>query len=751
MTAMSKTHPGWQPPAELIRLLNEIKVDAAVQDGQRLHQPKRIVSAYNAYPEFFDCSHQYRRLALADAWLEQNQPRQSLQVYRVIHGQCKEYLRLQALEHAVTRMSLQDMSTLLKLAESKPISRSERPRMAALQLRHLLRQSQQGGENVAPQDLLARADALQADVLGIKSPSVASSLGWFNLDQKRPAKALELFALSRSWQDSNDALKGEILADYDLGRFAEMQQLILKNRQRLADAGMLMDVLPLEAAYCAREKNYACQLDTLNQMEQERPLDAGERKSRAWALYHTGDYSGAAKIFESLYRTQPDADIGQGLYYSLQQSGEMNRANQLARQFGGSLAEVAGSSDAQRLFDRGLFHAAQDVDAAYHPALEHVATPYLRTGFMRRVQSSSAPVPLLSTFELRKYILETGVYVTKLDSLNLQVERTFINAGDPLARAADVGLQLPGPYGFSIKSFLQGYEWDVEYRHEGWSTWYASIGQGFVGGPIKAAIKGNLGAVYRYEHGQFNAELYRQPLRDRIFAYVGMTEPTTGQHWGRVSRNGLKLDGYHGWGDSPWGFSYQASAELLNGINVASNKHYAVSLTLPYSFRLAAADSVQASIGPQVRWQHYAQNQNHFTFGHGGYFSPQKDVAYGLSAHASSDEGQRMHFIADGFIGKRSHTQDVSPFSPLGIAGVAYPATTVRETVYSGRLAAVGRVTGHLQLGADVSYWKSSYAVLNLPVRINDLGWMAYVTWQFDGRIGSLSMDHPARGLSPLY
>ncbi len=744
IAAIRKEHPDWQPPEELMRLLVEAEVDEALHK-----KPKQVIAAYRAHPELFNCSNQYRRLALADAWLNLKQVRKARDVYETIHWRCKEYLRLEALEHASARMPLADMDYLLHLSESKPVSSKGSQRMAALKLRQLLRQWHEGGGSQLPAELLRRADALQPDLLRLRSPAMAATLGWLNMEQKRYARARELFELSRSWRAHDDALKGLILADYHLGRFEEMKQLIDAHHERLAQSGMLADVLPLQAAHCASVGDDACLLETLDQLATLRPLHAGERKSRAWALYHTGRYAEAADAFEPLYRLKPEEDIAGGLYYSLVHSGQLDRAAGLARDMGGALAAVAGNSDARRMFDHHLFHAARQLDESFHPSLAHVDTPFVRTSFMRRVQSSTSAVPLLSTFELRKYVLETGYVYNGTNIVNLQVERTFINAGDPLLRANDIGFKLLPPYAFPVRSFLQGYEWDIEYRHEGWNSYYASVGQGFSGASLQPTLKARLGTRRQYEKGELRLEAYRQPLRDRILAYVGLDDPKTGLQWGRVSRNGLSVEGYHALGDSDWGLGYTGREERLNGVSVQNNSHYAVSLTLPYNFRLT--DGWHASLGPQLQWQRYARNQNHFTVGDGGYFSPQRDTTYGLSMHAFTDEGRRLHAVFDVFVGRRAHAQDAAEVFPLAPNGLLYPASSVTETVFSTHAAAVIRLTSHLQLGADASYWKSSYTVLNVPTRINDLGWMVWLSWQFDARQGSLSMDYPPRGLSPLY
>lgn len=741
-----RQQPDWRPPEELLRLLADAEVDQAVELFRSGGKAEALIRMHARYPERFDCSHQYRRLALADAWQQRGAMDRAERVYRTIHHQCKGYLRIEALEHAAEQLPEARFAALLKLADSKGWSAEQRQRLAALKLRHLMHQASKSADR---QVLLAQADALAAELVRLKSAPLARSLAWLNLEQKRPERALDLFAKSRQWQDSDEAIKGEILALHELKRFGEMRSRIEASHDRLKAAGVLVEVLPLLAGSCGEARDYACQLGALEELAGLRPLNDGEQRGRAWALFQTQRYREAADAFEALYRQAHDEDSGKGLYFSLQKAGDVDRLQALARELDGVLEQQSGSDTARMDFERKLFLMARAADASYHPALRHADSDFVRAGFMRRVQSSTTAVPLLSTFELRKFTLAGTHVFSDVNRLGVHVDRTLINAGDPLLRANDVGFKLPGPYAFAIQSHLQGYEWDVQFRHEGWTSYDASIGQGFVGGPIAATFKARLGTDRIYDHGQVRLEAYRQPLRDRIFAYVGLTEPTTGQHWGRVSRNGAELTGYHGFGDTRWGVSYQAGFEWLEGVNVQSNRHYQVALTVPYGFEIG--DVIQLSAGPYLHWQRYANNQNHFTFGHGGYFSPQRDTTVGLNVHAETREGLRLHARFDGIIGRRSHDQAAAPIFPLAPNGLLYPASHIRETVYSLRLATVLRISDHLQLGADVSYWKSSQTLLNQKTQVNDLTWMAYLTWQFDARQASLSMDHPWRGLSPMY
>ncbi|PLR25102.1 hypothetical protein SGCZBJ_12770 [Caulobacter zeae] len=119
-------------------------------------------------------------------------------------------------------------------------------------------------------------------------------------------------------------------------------------------------------------------------------------------------------------------------------------------------------------------------------------------------------------------------------------------------------------------------------------------------------------------NGQGKAWIERRPVTDSVVAYAGARDPVTGQRWGKVMRTGGGVslsydDGYSGlYGD--------ASYSHYDGEHVADNDGYQVNLggyIRPYR-----RGETEVQVGFNLNQQGFDNNQNFFSLGHGGYFSP---------------------------------------------------------------------------------------------------------------------------------
>lgn len=68
----------------------------------------------------------------------------------------------------------------------------------------------------------------------------------------------------------------------------------------------------------------------------------------------------------------------------------------------------------------------------------------------------------------------------------------------------------------------------------------------------------------------------------------------------------------------------------LGGRDVADNHRYQFSGSLAYDLRPEGFDYLR--VGPLLQYSAYQRNLRHFTYGHGGYCSPQRNLQWGLLA-----------------------------------------------------------------------------------------------------------------------
>jgi hypothetical protein len=114
------------------------------------------------------------------------------------------------------------------------------------------------------------------------------------------------------------------------------------------------------------------------------------------------------------------------------------------------------------------------------------------------------------------------------------------------------------------------------------------------------------------------------------------------------------------------------------------------------------------TIGPTLSFDHFDNNQDNYTYGNGGYFSPDVLVQGGLSLSFLTKESER--FIADGYAsaGFQHNYQSSAPILPLEPDGRTYDAVSDTSVVFAAHFRAAYLLTDHWEVGGFASYGKSA-------------------------------------------
>ena len=107
---------------------------------------------------------------------------------------------------------------------------------------------------------------------------------------------------------------------------------------------------------------------------------------------------------------------------------------------------------------------------------------------------------------------------------------------------------------------------------------------------------------------------------------------------------------------------------------------------------------------------HYEHNLRYFTFGQGGYFSPDAYVLANIPVRFNGHYGRNFHYIINGSLGVQGFQEDASPFFPLTQKGSCTVASTqcygTRDSISGNYLIdaeAAYRLTEHWYAGALVT------------------------------------------------
>jgi hypothetical protein len=151
----------------------------------------------------------------------------------------------------------------------------------------------------------------------------------------------------------------------------------------------------------------------------------------------------------------------------------------------------------------------------------------------------------------------------------------------------------------------------------------------------------------------FSVHFSREPVKDTLLSYAGSVDTKTGQVWGGVVASGAGLQINHG--DSRSGFYALLDYASLTGRNVTSNDR--VSGSMGGYWKGYRNDNGELTFGINMTGLHYDKNLQYFTFGQGGYFSPDVYMLINAPITWQSTPIENFSYIVSGSIGTQSYQQ----------------------------------------------------------------------------------------------
>lgn len=179
-----------------------------------------------------------------------------------------------------------------------------------------------------------------------------------------------------------------------------------------------------------------------------------------------------------------------------------------------------------------------------------------------------------------------------------------------------------------------------------------------------------------YSELRFKGE--RRAMTDSLLSYFGYEDRMSGTYWGGVTKNGGSVE--YAYDDGFIGTSLEADAYRYLGKNVLSNSSYGLKSAL-YVHPFKPTMYEDMTVGLSLSYENFSHNENHFSFGHGGYFSPQNyyiasipftymkrtddlkftaNIALGYQSYKENEE--------DYFPTNRQYQSDLEMLNRLGLA-----------------------------------------------------------------------------------
>jgi hypothetical protein len=248
----------------------------------------------------------------------------------------------------------------------------------------------------------------------------------------------------------------------------------------------------------------------------------------------------------------------------------------------------------------------------------------------------------------------------------------------------------------SIDQQQSGWAVGLGYQTESWGADFGTTPIGFdseelVGG---ISVNGDIQSV------GWGVTLSKRPLTSSMLSYSGLhvpqgnndTNAASDTPWGSVMKTGVKIDLSYdeGLSDGVWG---SAQYHQLTGQSVDDNQR--VALLGGYYYKLINEENERFSIGSNAMWLAYRNNQDEYSYGMGGYYSPQSYVSVSFPVNYNRMLGD-----------------DVALFSSIGLAhswSVEDGYVNTNQSTSSsqgfgvnGEIGVERRLNGHWLIGAQV-------------------------------------------------
>lgn len=414
-------------------------------------------------------------------------------------------------------------------------------------------------------------------------------------------------------------------------------------------------------------------------LAQAEPADSDTQLAVAKERLYLGDIAGSRRIVDALLRqapVNPDA---------LLQAGRIEKAQ---RHYAAAMDDFLQARQAGR--QASATSATGEKAAPYTAADEEIASlearrkgGFVTSGPSFRNKPGDAGISRFDDLELP---LEWRQPLNYDGQLFVHVDPVRASAGTLPAvydSAALYGqVQARGPTSLArfpqgARQAASGADLGIGYQTDDWRF---DIGTTPIGFPVQDVVggirrEGKLGGM------DYSLDLSRRPVTSSLLSYAGARDPATGAIWGGVRSNGadLRLARY----EHDWDASATAGFHRLTGRHVPGNNYFSARLAADRN--LVNRDGLEISLGLALTHWNHSRDLSHYTFGQGGYYSPQAYDSLGVPVEWTGRVG-RWSYQVKGSVSYSRSRSDNSPFYP---GDAALQALALASPLPSGYAAPV--------------------------------------------------------------
>jgi tetratricopeptide (TPR) repeat protein len=194
--------------------------------------------------------------------------------------------------------------------------------------------------------------------------------------------------------------------------------------------------------------------------------------------------------------------------------------------------------------------------------------------------------------------------------------------------------------------------------------------------------------------------LVREGLRDSQLAYAGLRDPATitadspGLIWGGVVSNAANLQFSRG--DALSGYYAGVGGQYITGTRVMDN-HRIDGVAGAYWKVAGIPNTADVTLGANFFGMHYEHNLEYFTYGQGGYFSPNVYFLANMPFTVQGQYGDKLHYTVAGAIGVQAFQESSTPYYPFGLPpGLTSNPSYAAKSVVGGNYDLHAEVAQHV-------------------------------------------------------
>lgn len=453
---------------------------------------------------------------------------------------------------------------------------------------------------------------------------------------------------------------------------------LLLQKDHAADAQGLIDGIPTDGArraeglharalFAAERQDWTGGLASLDQVpEVERTAEMQELRQRLWAraeiergreLALAGKNDEAIVVLDSVEPQARSSELAAVLAGAYADARKPRRGIKLMEDVLGSQsppdpALQKAYDDATTPGGAGVARAegATTTPDGQTPSIRGRGT--LAAGMSWRARSGDDGLDQLEDLEIPVEInlgdALTDRYAFRAVYVDLDAEAV---KGDDLPRFGTLALN--DPPGGAVPQDDSGVAVGATYQH---GPWMFDVGSTPLGFEVETVV-GGLRWEPKLKDWTLKAALARRSVTESLLSYAGTVDPRSGRSWGGVTSNGLQLDLARDFGGR--GFYLNGGYQVYDGKNLEDNS--SVGAGGGVYQQVLDQPLARVTVGINLTSFFYDNNQRAFTFGHGGYFSPEQYLSLSVPMDLTGAR-ERLSWRLNASVGYQDFKEDDSDY-----------------------------------------------------------------------------------------